>query len=60
MRREKKQEIAVNLVRHQDDDTYRIVDDLEMMRLKASGRVYFEKSRTDKRMVGSFYIQIGD
>jgi len=58
MTRERKQEIAVNLVRRQGEDYYRIVDDREMFRLKASRRVMFEKARIDKGRVGSFYIEL--
>lgn len=57
MARERKADIAVNLVRKQNEDYYRIVDDREMFHLKAKGAVMFEKARIDKGRVGSFYIE---
>ncbi|QIN94643.1 hypothetical protein PP460_gp159 [Streptomyces phage Muntaha] len=57
MARERKADIAVNLVRKHDEDYYRIVDDTEMFHLKARGTVMFEKARIDKGRVGSFYIE---
>jgi len=57
MARERKADIAVNLVRKHDEDFYRIVDDREMFSLKAKGTVMFEKARIDKGRVGSFYIE---
>jgi hypothetical protein len=58
MPRERKPDIAVNLVRKKDEEYYRIVDDREMFFLKAKGTVYFEKSRIDKGRVGSFYVEM--
>lgn len=55
---ERRQKMAVNLVRKQDDDTYRIVDDLEMFKLRATSTIVFEKAREDGKRIGSFYIQI--
>jgi hypothetical protein len=55
--RERKSDIAVNLVRRQDEEYYRIVDDREMFLLKAKRAVTFEKSRIDRGRVGSFYIE---
>jgi hypothetical protein len=55
--RERKSDIAVNLVRRQDEEYYRIVDDREMFLLKARRAVTFEKSRIDRGRVGSFYIE---
>lgn len=56
--REKK---TVNLVRPQNGDTYRVVDDAEMLRLKFSGRVVAEgKMREDSKFIGSFYIELED
>ena len=57
MARERRQDVAVNLVRKRDEEYYRIVDDLEMFSLKARGTVHFEKSRIDRGFVGSFYIE---
>jgi hypothetical protein len=54
----KKPEIPVNLVRHENDDTYRIVDNISMFRMKAERRVYFEKTRVGRGMVGSFYVEV--
>ena len=56
--REKRQEIPVNLVRYEGDETYRIVSDRDMLLLKAHSKVIFEKSRIARGMVGSFYIQV--
>jgi hypothetical protein len=57
MARERKADIAVNLVRKKDEEYYRIVDDMEMFHLKAKGTVHFEKSRIDRGRVGSFYVE---
>lgn len=57
MARERKADIAVNLVRKADDEYYRVVDDREMFHLKAQGNVVFEKARIDRGRVGSFYIE---
>jgi hypothetical protein len=56
--RERKAEIAVNLVRKQNEEYYRVVDDREMFILKARGNVHFEKARFDKGRVGSFYVEM--
>lgn len=53
-----RREIAVNLVRKHDDDTYRIVDNMEMIHLRATRNIVFEKSRIDKKYIGSFYIEM--
>ncbi|AVD99286.1 hypothetical protein SEA_BILLNYE_91 [Streptomyces phage BillNye] len=58
MERERKPEIAVNLVRKSNEEYYRIVDDQEMFLLKARGNVHFEKARFDKGRVGSFYVEM--
>lgn len=50
-------ETTVNLVRDQDDETYRIVDNTEMLMLRARDEVVFEKSRVDGRKIGFFYIK---
>jgi hypothetical protein len=50
-------ETTFNLVREQNDDTYRVVDDTEMFLLRARNQVVFEKSRVDGRKIGFFYIQ---
>jgi len=55
---ERKADQSVNLVRMENDDTYRIVEDLEMLLLKGHKKVIFEKARRDKGIVGSFYIQV--
>lgn len=53
--REKK---TLNLVRREHEDTYRAVDDEEMLHLKFSGRVVPEgKMREDSKFIGSFYIE---
>lgn len=57
MARERKADVAVNLVRKQNEEYYRIVDDREMWSLKAKGTVHFEKARIDRGYVGSFYIE---
>ncbi len=58
MARERKAEISVNLVRKENEEYYRIVDDGEMFLLKARGSVHFEKARIDKGRVGSFYVEM--
>jgi hypothetical protein len=54
-----KQKVTLNLVRRQNDDTYRAVGDDEMLHLKFSGRVVPEgKMREDGKYIGSFYIEL--
>lgn len=54
-----KQKTTVNLVRRQNDDAYRVVNDEEMLHLKFSGRVVPEgKMREDGKFIGSFYIEL--
>lgn len=54
-----KQKVTLNLVRRENDEAYRAVDDNEMLRLKLSGRVVPEgKMREDSKFIGSFYIQV--
>lgn len=50
-------EITVNLVRDQNDETYRVVGPTEMVLLRARNEVTFEKSRVDGRKIGFFYVR---
>lgn len=52
----RKQEVQVNLVRKIDSDSYRIITDNEMMNLKISGRLHFEKSLVDVTKKGKKYF----
>lgn len=55
----RKEKVTVNLVRKQNDDAYRVVDDDEMLHLKFSGRVVAEgKMREDSKFIGSFYVEL--
>ncbi|UUG69425.1 hypothetical protein SEA_SHAM_98 [Streptomyces phage Sham] len=55
----RKEKVTVNLVRKQNDETYRIVDDAEMFHLKAHRLVVPEgKMREDSKFIGSFYIEL--
>ncbi|QNN99198.1 hypothetical protein SEA_FAUST_101 [Streptomyces phage Faust] len=55
----RKEKTTVNLVRKQNGDTYRVVDDQEMFHLKAQRRVVPEgKMREDGKFIGSFYIEL--
>lgn len=54
-----KQKVTLNLVRRENEEAYRAVDDDEMLHLKFSGRVVPEgKMREDGKYIGSFYIEL--
>lgn len=54
-----KQKVAINLVRRENDDAYRVVGDMEMLHLKNTGRVVAEgKMREDGKFIGGFYIEL--
>lgn len=55
----RKEKMAINLVRRENEDSYRVVDNVDMMFLKNSGRVVAEgKMREDSKFIGSFYIEL--
>ncbi len=55
----RKEKIAINLVRRENEDAYRVVDSIDMMHLKNTGRVVPEgKMREDSKFIGGFYIEL--
>lgn len=54
-----KVKISANLVRHKDDEYYRVLDDNEMMRLKCTGRIIPEgKFVENSKYIISYYIEV--
>lgn len=57
-RYEKKQKITANLVRKHDEEYYRVLDDVQMMRLKCTGRIVPEGKMTENsKFIISYYIE---